>query len=303
VITKLRAEATKYVYSKLINLDHSYYIQNGTDKLGGYVDKYQNSICLIIQSYSLYIFPIVLFMIYSFKIFYIKNITLLFVVIGWLIGTIGLYSIFHKYKQKNNSLVVNELASISAFVHDSLNNFQLNTIYQLHSNHLKEISKDMNEFKRNEQKVFNLQGFFELVFTVVTLGLFIPVVVYSAGTADFAILFGLSKFFFYIIFYRIEWINANQLHWDNIVTIEKIISSLPQRTETTASSVSNKLQGNMIVENVEFHADNRVILKIPFLSIQKGEKIAIIGKTGSGKTYTMMGKDQDEHKGLLNRMF
>ncbi len=56
--------------------------------------------------------------------------------------------------------------------------------------------------------------------------------------------------------------------------------------QTPLGSVNNKLQGNILFENVDFKYKDTGIQALRHFNLQvkKGEKIAIVGRTGSGKT-------------------
>lgn len=285
LVSSLRIEAINYTFNNLTSLTQEYYIRNGSQTLSSYVEKYQSSICILLQSYLIYIFPPVLFMLYMMYVFFTKSVIMGSIVVIWLILSVTLYVFIHKQKHKYNDKFIANGLQTSAFINDSLNNFELNMVYQLHDKNKTIVNDQLTQNREIERTVFGWQGFNELMFTILSIGMFCSVAYFSfeKGFSSFIYYFGLSKFMFWIMWYRMEWMNMNQVHVDNVQSIETMIDLLPHKTLLQSNFV--EIEGDIVLENISFKTnEGKIILSIPNLTIKKNAKVAIHGKSGCGKS-------------------
>lgn len=285
LISSVRVDCINYIFDSLNNLEQEYYIRNGSQSLSSYVEKYQNSVCILIQSYVLYIIPPVIFMCYMVYQFFKQSIKMGFTVVIWLVLCIALYIFVYNKKHKRNDLFISNAVKTSSFINDSLNNYELNMVYQLHSRNSK-IVRDGLEANRNIERItFSWQGINEFVFTILSIGMFCTVAYYSFmhSLTSFIYFFGFSKFMFWIMWYRMEWMNINQGHMDNIQSIEDIINSLPEKQKGEHNNM--EVVGDIVMKDVTFKTnEGKIILYVEDLFIKEGSKVAISGKSGSGKS-------------------
>lgn len=79
-------------------------------------------------------------------------------------------------------------------------------------------------------------------------------------------------------------LGANFESIDNFYVVSKKIKKLLELKEETKNKNTYDLNGDIIFSNVNIFADSKVMLKDLNFLIKKGEKIAIIGDNGSGKS-------------------
>ncbi len=207
------------------------------------------------------------------------------IVIVWLILSVILYFYIYGKKHYHNDIFITNGLKTSAFIDDSLNNYELNMVYQLYDQNRTIVNDQLLHNQPIERNVFHWQGLNECLFTILSIGMFCAVVYYSfaINLNSFIWYFGLSKFMFWIMWYRMEWINMNQVHMDNVHTIEDMIDNLPQRKEINDQVIH--IKGDIKLNDISFKTnEGKIILSVPNLHIPQGSKVAIHGKSGSGKS-------------------
>lgn len=223
---------------------------------------------------------IIMFMI-SFELAVIGIITIL---------AIAIYSYFIVKKLKKIQKVTIKKRDLeNRQFSENYNKSKLTKLFSLEEKNIEKVDRLLDEELQNRKKYINLNTFLWPV------GIFLELVgiyaiVYYVLNIQTAISLGTVYIFLYYIkqcftplkeiFNQIEEIQNAQVSLERINTIAKI----KEKEDITKGLHIDKLKGNIKFENVTFAYDKKEILKEVSFEIKQGEKVAIIGRTGVGKT-------------------
>lgn len=242
---------------------------------------FSDNIPVILNDIMHILFIIVVMFVISFKLAIIGFITIL---------SIAIYSyvIVRKLK-KIQKVTIKKRDLENRQFSESYNKSKLTKLFSLEKKNIEKVDKLLDEELENRKKYINVNT------------LLWPVGVFLESVGMYAILYyvlniqtGISLgtvyiFLYYIkqcfsplkeMFEQIEEIQNAQVSLERIDTILKI----KEKEDIEKGLHISKLRGNIKFEDVTFAYENKEILKGVSFEVKEGEKVAIIGKTGAGKT-------------------
>ncbi len=197
--------------------------------------------------------------------------------------------IFQKFFYAAYDRVRKHLSRINAFVQESLNGVKIIQAFSM-------VKKRFNDFSKVSEDYFdalisqlNVMSVFRPIFDVLNFVMLGILVIYggilimsgnvSIGTIVLA--FSYAQMIFKPIANISENFNLLQSTRAAVNRIDKILSYPTEKS----GSITKKIEGKVELENVSFaYVDDEYVLKDVNLKADKGEAIAIVGATGSGKT-------------------
>lgn len=242
---------------------------------------FSDNIPVILNDIMHILFIIVVMFVISIKLAIIGFITILLI-------AIYSYIIVSKLK-KIQKITIRKRDLENRQFSESYNKSKLTKLFSLEERNIEKVDKLLDEELKNRKKYINVNT------------LLWPVGVFLESVGMYAILYyvlniqtGISLgtvyiFLYYIkqcfsplkeMFEQIEEIQNAQVSLERINTILKI----KEKEDIEKGLHIDKLKGNIKFENVTFAYDKKEILKGVSFEIKEGEKVAIIGKTGAGKT-------------------
>lgn len=214
-------------------------------------------------------------------------------------------NIFRRGIGKSFKEVRNEVANMNAFTQEHITGMHMIQAFNREEIEMKKFKEINNNHRRaNIRSVWYYSVFFPIVEILSALSISLMVfwaardmIVHSVAHATPGLII---EFILYInMMYRpmrqlADRFNTLQMGVVSSERIFKIIDS-EQSLEDAGSMTAESIQGNIHFEKVNFsYVDNEPVLHDFELTINKGEKIAIVGATGSGKTTII---------NLLSRMY
>lgn len=242
---------------------------------------FSNNVPIILNDIMHITFIIVVMFIVSFKLAIIGLITIL---------AIAIYSYFIVEKLKKiqkNTIKKRDLENEQ--FSENYNKSKLTKLFSLEERNIEKVDRLLNEELQSRKKYIKVHTFLWPVGVFLeSVGIY--AILYYALNIETNISLGTVYIFLYYIkqcfaplkdiFNQIEEVQNAQVSLDRINTILKI----KEKEEIQKGLQIKKLKGNIEFKDVTFAYNEKEILKNISFEIKQGEKIAIIGKTGAGKT-------------------
>lgn len=213
--------------------------------------------------YSLLPLPIL-----SFSIYYVNNI------------------IEHRSTQIQKSQ-----SRLSTFVQEAFSGIRVLKSFNREAESIERFSKESNEYKRQSMKLTRVQSlFFPLVMALIGISTVLTVYAGSVEVINGSLTFGnIAEFVIYVNL--LTW-PVTLLGWTSSqvqraeASQKRINEFLKQKTDILPGVLDRPLTGKVEFKDVSFTYPDTGIqaLKNISFTIQPGESLAIIGKTGSGKS-------------------
>ncbi len=172
---------------------------------------------------------------------------------------------------------------------EDYNKSKLTRLFELQEKNIKKVNKIMNEELKNRYK-YTITNSFLWPLSIFTEAIGIYVILYYVLNIDVTISLGTVYIFLYYIrqcfsplkefFNQLEEIQNAQVSLERINTILKI----KEKEDIEKGLEVEDLKGDIEFKNVTFAYKRKNILDNISFNIKHGEKTAIIGKTGIGKT-------------------
>lgn len=232
-----------------------------------------------------FLVKIIILMIFSFLI----SVKLTFAVIGLGIA-IGLIvqrlsqsarRLGDKAKDSRSSLM-NVLLSV-------LDNLKFIKLMSLENDNYTQLEHVTKTFRNARIHVEWQKEFVTFVTTAIMTALFATVMYFGSSTFKLTLPLLLALMFIYArmspvmiqMFSLYNWINSMLI---SVTTVEETIAELQQGQEKTSGKKAVRLEGDIQFSHVDFAYDQKNVLEDANFTIHKGEYVAIVGETGSGKT-------------------
>ncbi len=206
------------------------------------------------------------------------------------IGIIALYSymIINKLK-KIDKIILDKRDLENRQYSENYNKSKLTKFFSLEKRNIKKVDNLLDEELKNRFKYISLNTFLWPVGVFLeSIGMY--AVIYYALNINMTYSLGTIYIFLYYIkqcFNPLKEI-FNQIEevQESLVSLEKIntILKIKEKEDIYIGYKIEKCKGNIEFEDVSFTYGKKYIFKNATFKINQGEKVAIIGKTGAGKT-------------------
>lgn len=203
---------------------------------------------------------------------------------------------YRKYASKFNHIVRSKLSEMNAMINEAIQGMTIVQAFKREKQMEKEF-KELNDLHyRYNKKLLLLDSFtsFNLIH-VLRLSMFVVFIIYfgnvsmdtkmivSAGT-----LYALVDYITRLFNPLTNIVNQFSQLERSLVAAERVFELLNQKGEKVSTEHMDRYEGNVIFENVSFaYKDDNYVLKDLNFVANKGETIALVGHTGSGKSSIM----------------
>jgi ATP-binding cassette, subfamily B, multidrug efflux pump len=200
--------------------------------------------------------------------------------------------IFKEKVKKSFGEVRNAVANMNSFVQERISGMALVQIFSVEKQEMDKF-KEMNKVHKiaNIKSILYYSVYFPVADVISALGVGLIVWYGARGVLEKELSFGLvTAFIMYINqFFRpirmiADRVNTLQMGMVSISRIFEILDE-PEIEISESHIIQNKIEGNISFKDVWFsYLPDQPILKGISFEVQKGEKVAIVGATGAGKT-------------------
>ena len=207
----------------------------------------------------------------------------------WMIG-------YRKYASKYNKIVRKKLADMNAMINESIQGMTIIQAFQREQQMEREFDEMNNEHYQYQRKLLMLDSLtsFNLV-QVLRLGMFTifilffgltsmdAVTVVSAGT-----LYAFADYIPRLFNPITNIVNQFSQLERSLVAGERVFKLLDEEGEAVSDAHIARYDGNVVFKDVSFaYKDDEYVLKNLNFTAKKGETVALVGHTGSGKSSIM----------------
>ncbi len=242
---------------------------------------FSDNIPVIINDFLYILFIVIAMIIIDIKLSII-GITCIFI--------IGLYSFFIVKKLKKLQKITTIKRDLENQQYsENYNKSKLTRFFSLEKKNISKINKLLDEELQNRYKYITVNSFLWPA-SVLLQAVGIYVIIYYVLNIETSISLGTVYIFLYYIkqaftplkemFDQLEEIQNAQVSLERINTV----LSVKEKEDIKQGQKIQKLEGNIEFKNVTFAYGKKEVLNDISFKINKGEKVAFIGKTGAGKT-------------------
>jgi ATP-binding cassette subfamily B protein len=289
VIVRLKQNAFDYMSLH----SYSFFADNFSGSLVQRVNRFSRSFEALCDTVTFNILPVLVTIVGSTVIVWFIAPTISFVIIGWVIIFLSFNIIFSRWKIKYDVAAAEADSQTTGYLSDAITNntaISFFTGYQYESVGFKNVSDDQGnkmKFSWNLSEISNsVQGFLVIVveFFVMyyairywqngfaTIGVFVLAQTYVIGLAQQ--LWGLNS-----VVKRILESIADSKEMVDIMLLPHGIQDIPK------AKTLNVPNGEIVFHDIGFNFnETREVLHDINLTIKPGEKVALIGPSGAGKT-------------------
>lgn len=285
---KIQTNLKSILYQHVLKLEHKSYhsynktemIQRVNDDAKDYATFFNEFFNLILDIISLSYFIIT------------KGTNLnLYITIYILITMIVmvLFAIWY-YKKLNKSLesLITKKRNLLEATINNISNFKLIRVFNKQKEEIEKYNKLNEECKSQDIKFIKLVLFYEIINDHITY-LRKPIIYLIGGISIIKGTMTLGSLTALILFSEklldcLLVIGANMEKIDTFCVVNKKINSLMKLKEEENKFPNYNLNGDILFHNVSIVIDEVSILENMYFDIKKGEKVAIIGENGSGKS-------------------
>ena len=278
----------KLEYQEYYSYDQTEMLQRVNDDAEVYANFFKKFFNLILDIFSLSYFIITKGMNLSLPITVYIIITIL-IMIGFIMW-------YHKRLNKSlENLIIKKKMLLGATINNIIH-FKLIRVFNKQKEEIEKYKKLNEECKEQDVKLIKLILFYEIINDHITY-LRTPIIYLLGGISimkgnlTFGSLAALIMFSGNLLDCFLI-LGANLETIDNFYVVNKKIKNLMNLKEEENKSYHYELDGDIVFHNVSISIDKIKILENLNFNIRKGEKVAIIGENGSGKSIlakTIMG--------------
>ncbi len=220
-------------------------------------------------------------------IFMIEKKLILFAFIGYIIVIIITNIILKKlYSLKENILVNQEMLNkylVRGFMELVVfrTNKKYDTEIEVASDGIKNIVNGKTKIKLVHEIFFTVFSMLVIVIQVILLFYILQTKSLSVG-AVVVLISLINKLYEPIAIFNVEYIDYKL----NMVTLKRYLNflDLPDDEHLNKGKVLKKIDGDITIQNIDFSYGNKKIIENLSLTFNKGHSIALVGKSGSGKS-------------------
>lgn len=280
----LRIEIFKHIealeYQTYYQYDKDEMLQRIRDDATTYANFFHTNLNLILDTVFVFIFVL------KESIELNKTITM-YILISVIILILFALWYFKKMEPKIEKMVIDNRKSLAKTVY-SVSNFKMIRMLNKQKEEKDEYHKLNQEHTKSCNDFINLVLFHEIITDYIQefanpIILMIGGILVMKGTLTLGSIIVLINFAQKIMGYFIQ-IGNSLDEIDNFLVVSKKLNQLMNLKEEELTGKENNLDGDILFLNVTIKEKERILLNNINLRIEKGEKIAIIGENGSGKT-------------------
>lgn len=288
---RLVADLKNKIYSHLLNMDIYYFLYNNPGKLSSRILSDSTAVYDIFTEMSVSIFVDIIIFISVFSIMAYYNLTLTLLLIPVIIIIVLIILFFVKKSQSMFIDVRKRIADLTSFLSESLNFLSTIKVYSIEDK-----MKEKFEVKNSEKFIKTLLAEYISIIFFLTITLFDPIsksIIFSYGgvkVLNSTLSIGtLVMFILYVaqlfepLFRFSEYVSTIQKSFAGVERINRILSLKPQIVG--GEKYIDSFKDSIVFDDVWMkYPESDWILKGVNFKLQKGKTLAIVGKTGSGKT-------------------
>lgn len=285
---KINQNLKTELFSHIFNLEYSSYnsyekaeiIQRLNEDADSFSSFFKNQFSLIIEVISLVIFIIGQSMMMNSYLAYYIVITMIIL----LLFTLWYYQKLNKQMEE----MISKKKSLLKYTLDNVKRFRMVKLLNRQKEETKEYKKRNDDYTNSNIKLINLMIFYEIISDHITY-LKSPVAYLIGGLGIMKGVMTLGEVTAYLnftskLFNCFLSLGANLECISDFSIIVKKLNNLYYLQEESKDNKEYNLNGDIIYSNVSLRIENQVILNNINFIIHKGEKVAIIGDNGSGKS-------------------
>lgn len=295
-VLKIKTDFKLILYEHILKLEYQDYysyeqtemMQRVNDDAEVYAEFFKKFFNLILDIFSLSYFIITKGMNLSLPITVYIMITVItmIVFILW----------YHKRLNKSLENLITKKKKLLGTTINNISHFKLIRVFNKQKEEIEEYEKLNGECKEQDIKLIKLILFYEIINDHITY-LRTPIIYLLGGisimkgTMTFGSLAALIMFSGKLLDCFLI-LGANLETIDTFCVVNKKVNNLMRLREEENKNYHYELQGDIIFHNVSINIDETPILENLNFNIKMGEKVAIVGENGSGKSIlakTMMG--------------
>ena len=226
-------------------------------------------------------------------------------ILHWQIGLIALILIpilyywmllYRKYSSKYNHIVRTKIADINAMINESINGMTIIQAFRREEQMKNEFDEMNNEHYENNRKLLVLDSSTQHnLIGVLRYGSFLAFILFfgtkSMETMDYitaGTLYALVDYITRLFNPMINIVNQFSQMERSLVAADRIFEVLDEEGEEVSQQRIPRYEGNVTFDDVSFaYKNNDYVLKNLKFEAKKGETIALVGHTGSGKSSIM----------------
>jgi len=284
------------VFNHLLTLPVEWFNKQPVGELIARVESDSERVKVLFSELSVTIIGNVLFFGGVFWVLFLREPTITLYILPGVVLTIIAYTFLVKYLGRYYKRIRERYAEISAKITDFVQGMQMIQVLNRESKIITELCDASNAKKKLETKTsfieYGTQGVFLFVFNVLFV---ILIIIISAPKIISGVLTLGTLIVFIQYIYRMIW---PLMHIsENVMQVQRSFVSLRRILELTELETEDQVfTGNALpyfeseirFENVSFAYQNEDwVLKNVSFSIPKGQKVALVGASGSGKTTTV----------------
>lgn len=279
------------VFKKLQYLPNSYYDTHSHGKIytraSSYADEASVTLCYVLLEVILDIINLIFVIIFMLS----TNIKLSLISIIIALILVVFFILISPYRRKINHIANDKKSNINAFISESIGGIRITQSFNREEKNEKILKRLENERIEAVKKTlyignlnWSLTGIFDLACMILIyyIGL-----VYYYPTVSIGVILVIASYssrFWEPISYLTSSYNDIM---DASIYLERIFELLdePLVIENEKNAINLEIKGNIEFNNVSFgYKEDNLVLNSFNLKIKKGEKIGIVGETGSGKS-------------------
>lgn len=267
-------------YQSYNNYDKDEMMQRIKDDATTYSNFFNTSLNLILDTFFIVIFMI------NQSIQISKPITI-YILISVIILILFAIWYFEKIDNKIEKMIRSKKKLLSKMI-SAINNFKITRIFNRQEDEIKEYNNLNESYTKSRISFINLVLFHEIITDHISY-LSSPIIyiiggiLVIKGELTLGSLTVLINFAVKVMSYFILWGN-NLDEINEFITVNKLLNELMYLKEENTDYESADLCGDIIFLNVSIEIDKKTILKNINIKIKRGEKLAVVGENGAGKS-------------------
>jgi ATP-binding cassette subfamily B multidrug efflux pump len=200
-------------------------------------------------------------------------------------------SIINKNIEKKSELIQKQLSELNITAQETYSGIRVIKAFVQENNFINRFKKDCDEYQKKSLDLVKFEAiYFPIIFVLVGLSTVMTILVGGTQVIEGTITIGvIAEFIIYINmvtwpFASVGWVSA--LIQRAAVSQQRIDELLNSQPKILSGNFEKNISGDIEFRNVSYTYPNTGIEALKNISFQlkKGERMAIIGKTGSGKT-------------------